>query len=130
MSGQALYRPRRPALSRTLAEAAAMPVRSRPEPGVASLAARMPHGDGAVLVMPASLRGDSQTDGIRRFLGELGYTPFGWELGVNLGPVPRVVAGSPRWRRGMVRCMSSASAWAACSPAGWRCARRHRCAAS
>lgn len=96
MSAPAGYRPRRPPLSRTLAEAAAMPVRSRREPGVDALAARMPRGSGPVLVMPASLRGDTQTEGIRQFLQELGYAPFGWELGVNLGPLPRVVTELPR----------------------------------
>lgn len=96
MSAQAEYRPRRPSLSRTLAEAAAMPMRSRIDPGVDALLARVPRGDGhAVLVMPTSLHGDPQTEGIRTFLREIGYVPFGWEFGVNLGPTARVVAGLP-----------------------------------
>jgi len=96
MSGQAAFRPRRPALSRTLAEAVAMPTRARPDPGAAALAARMPRGDGhAVLVLPTILHGDPQTEAIRGFLRALGYTPYGWDFGVNLGPVPRVVAALP-----------------------------------
>jgi pimeloyl-ACP methyl ester carboxylesterase len=89
------YRPRRPALSRTLAEVAALPTRARPDPDVAALLARAPRGDGPVLVMPASLCGDWQTETIRRFLSELGYRAFGWNLGMNLGPTPRVVAELP-----------------------------------
>jgi pimeloyl-ACP methyl ester carboxylesterase len=93
---EALYRPRRPALSRTLAEAAALPLRARPDPGVADLLARMPRGDGhAVLVLPSSLSGDWQTETIRQFLGTLGYRAFAWDLGINLGPTPKVVAELP-----------------------------------
>jgi pimeloyl-ACP methyl ester carboxylesterase len=91
-----IYRPRRPALARTLAEAAALPLRARPAAGMEALLARAPRGDGhAVLVMPTSLNGDPQTQGIRNFLGKLGYRAFGWELGVNFGPTARVVSGMP-----------------------------------
>jgi predicted alpha/beta hydrolase family esterase len=96
MSAADGYRPRRPPLSRTLAEAAAMPGRARVDPGVAELRSRVPRGDGhAVLVMPTSLHGDPQTEDVRSFLRDIGYVPFGWDFGVNLGPTARVVAGLP-----------------------------------
>ncbi len=51
-------------------------------------------GDGhAVLVLPALMRGDGYTVEVRQFLAGLGYTPYGWELGVNTGPTRRVLDG-------------------------------------
>jgi hypothetical protein len=49
-------------------------------------------GDGhSVLVLPASLRSDRQTMQLRAFLIGLGYAAYGWELGVNFGPIASVV---------------------------------------
>jgi pimeloyl-ACP methyl ester carboxylesterase len=94
VDGGAGYRPRRPALARTLAEAAALPSCLRRADGVEALLARVPRGDGhAVLMMPSTLRGDSQTESVRNFLGRLGYCTYGWDLGINLGPTKRVVSG-------------------------------------
>ena len=54
-----------------------------------------PPGDGhAVLVLPAVMRGDGQTARLRAFLAERGYAPFGWRLGVNLGPMPYLMSGA------------------------------------
>lgn len=52
--------------------------------------------DGAghvVLVIPAFLVGDRLSRHIHRFLERCGYRPFGWGLGVNWGPTPRLLAG-------------------------------------
>jgi len=60
-----------------------------------ALLAEAPRGDGhAVLVLPASLRGDRYTAGVRRFLSALGYVPYGWEQGVNRGPTVRLLRGA------------------------------------
>ena len=54
-----------------------------------------PRGDGhAVLFFPAVMRGDGQTAGVRNFLAANGYRAFGWDLGVNLGPVPWLLSGA------------------------------------
>jgi pimeloyl-ACP methyl ester carboxylesterase len=42
-------------------------------------------------VLPGILRGDAQTGQFRDCLQMLGYTPYGWELGTNLGPSPRTM---------------------------------------
>jgi len=61
------------------------------EPPIASV----PRGDGhAVLVLPSVIRDDAQTAHVRDFLAAIGYTPFGWELGVNLGPTAPLLAGA------------------------------------
>ncbi len=45
-----------------------------------------PRGDGhPVLVLPGFLTTDLSTVLIRRFLGQLGYSPLPWKLGLNLG---------------------------------------------
>lgn len=96
MSAQAGYRPRRPKLAATLIEVAALLDRARPAAALAALAERVPPGDGhAVLVMPTSLNTDAQTAWFREFLALIGYRPFAWELGRNLGPTPAVVAALP-----------------------------------
>lgn len=50
-----------------------------------------PDGTGAVLVLPGILRGDAQTARFRDCLQMLGYTPYGWELGINAGPTPVIM---------------------------------------
>lgn len=46
-----------------------------------------PRGDGhPVLVLPGFVTSDASTTLLRRYLQMLGYAPFAWELGRNLGP--------------------------------------------
>ena len=46
-----------------------------------------PRGDGhPVLVLPGFVTTDASTTLLRRYLELLGYTPYAWELGRNLGP--------------------------------------------
>jgi pimeloyl-ACP methyl ester carboxylesterase len=55
-----------------------------------------PHGDGhPVLVLPGFTAGDRTTRPLRAYLSELGYTTYGWGLGVNLGPTERVLEQLP-----------------------------------
>ncbi len=55
---------------------------------------RLPRGDGhPVLVLPGFVASDRSTAPLRRLLRDLGYAPFGWKLGQNLGPTPEIVAG-------------------------------------
>jgi pimeloyl-ACP methyl ester carboxylesterase len=54
----------------------------------------LPRGRGrAVLVIPGFLCGDSFTADMRQVLALCGFRPFGWELGVNWGPTPRLLRG-------------------------------------
>ena len=46
-----------------------------------------------MLVIPAFLTGDAFTAGLRRFLGGCGFRAFGWGLGLNWGPTPRLLEG-------------------------------------
>ena len=55
---------------------------------------RLPKGDGhPVLVLPGFVASDRSTVPLRRLLRDLGYSPFGWDLGTNVGPTPEIVAG-------------------------------------
>ncbi len=45
-----------------------------------------------VLLIPAFLTTDRVTRWLRLFLQRCGYRPFGWELGLNVGPTPRLMA--------------------------------------
>lgn len=49
-----------------------------------------------VLVVPAFLTTDAFTRPLRDFLRRCGYRAFGWDLGINLGPTPRLLAGLRR----------------------------------
>ncbi len=86
------YRPIRPVLPARLREFAALltrgPGRSAPPTSPVPAAAR-----GAVLVIPALLRADGQTIGLRAELAANGYAAFGWGLGADLGPTPKLMAG-------------------------------------
>lgn len=84
---------RRPPYLRLLAEAWSLAAyRPAPPP-----AAALPHGSGrTVLVIPAFLTGDISTQSLRAFLQGCGFRPFGWGLGVNWGPTPRILAGLER----------------------------------
>jgi hypothetical protein len=84
---------RRPALRRTIAEAAAL-ISPPARPPIDSLLTGVPRGDGhAVLVLPALLRGDRYTSYMRRFLTTIGYVSHGWNLGVDIGPTRRLLNG-------------------------------------
>jgi pimeloyl-ACP methyl ester carboxylesterase len=52
-----------------------------------------PGRDRVVLLIPAFLTTDAVTRWLRLFLQRCGYRPFGWELGLNVGPTPRLMAG-------------------------------------
>jgi pimeloyl-ACP methyl ester carboxylesterase len=68
-----------------------------PRVDLAALAAELPRGDGhAVLVLPAALRGDGLTREARSLLARLGYAAYGWDLGIDFGPTPRLVRGCQR----------------------------------
>lgn len=55
---------------------------------------RLPSGDGhPVLVLPGFSASDRSTDPLRDLLRRLGYRTYGWGLGVNVGPTPRIVEG-------------------------------------
>ena len=66
----------------------------RPQsPSVSSV----PEGKGrVVLVVPPFLSGDGMTQGLRAYLQGCGFQTFGWGLGVNWGPTPRILAGLER----------------------------------
>src|SRR5271165_213214 len=60
----------------------------RPVPG------DLPCGDGrAVLVIPGFLCGDGLTAPLRTALSACGFRAFGWNLGMNWGPTPRLLSG-------------------------------------
>ncbi|HEV3175775.1 MAG TPA: alpha/beta hydrolase [Stellaceae bacterium] len=57
-----------------------------PDPGT------LPSGRGhVVLVIPAFLTADAVTKPLRSFLTRCGYRVFGWDLGINWGPTPRLL---------------------------------------
>ncbi len=57
----------------------------------------LPDGRGhVVLVIPAFLTTDRVTRQLRRFLQHCGYRSFGWGLGINWGPTPRLAAALRR----------------------------------
>jgi pimeloyl-ACP methyl ester carboxylesterase len=56
---------------------------------------RLPHGDGhPVLVFPGLGASDLSTAPLRRVLKRIGYTPYPWRQGFNLGPRHGVLAAS------------------------------------
>ncbi len=57
----------------------------------------LPKGDGhPVLVLPGFTAADSSTVQLRALLRQLGYRTYGWKLGSNVGPTPKVVEGLER----------------------------------
>jgi pimeloyl-ACP methyl ester carboxylesterase len=67
----------------------------RSAPATADILATAPRGTGApILVLPGVFRTDAQTNDLRVLLSQLGYTPFGWELGRNLGPTQKLMRGA------------------------------------
>ena len=85
------YRPSRPPLLATLREFLSLFVRDERAPQTSVVPPFQPRG--AVLVLPALLRGDRQTRALRAALASHGYAAFGWELGVDFGPTPKLMAG-------------------------------------
>ena len=62
-----------------------------PDPGT------LPSGRGhVVLVIPAFLTPDAITKPLRQFLMRCGYRAFGWNLGINWGPTPRLLSERER----------------------------------
>ena len=56
--------------------------------------AELPDGNNlVVLLVPAFLTNDSFTAPLRAYLRRCGFRPSGWQLGVNWGPTPRLLAG-------------------------------------
>ena len=50
-----------------------------------------PQGDGhPILVIPGFLGDDSATYLLRAYLSKLGYTPFPWDMGYNLGNIKKI----------------------------------------
>lgn len=67
----------------------------------------VPMGRGhVVLLIPGFLTNDSLTHELRTYLHRCGYRSFGWGLGVNWGPTPRLVAGL-RGRLAQLRALGS-----------------------
>jgi pimeloyl-ACP methyl ester carboxylesterase len=57
----------------------------------------VPHARGqVVLLIPGFLTTDVLTRELRTYLDQCGYRSFGWGLGVNWGPTPRLVGGLRR----------------------------------
>jgi pimeloyl-ACP methyl ester carboxylesterase len=67
----------------------------RAAPATADILATAPRGAGGpILLLPGVFRTDAQTSDLRAVLSQLGYTPFGWELGRNLGPTQKLMRGA------------------------------------
>lgn len=50
-----------------------------------------PSGDGhPVLVIPGFLSSDQSTKNLRKFIKDIGYSPYGWELGTNMGDIRKL----------------------------------------
>lgn len=90
---------RRPACARLVAELWSL-LTYRPVPPPPQ---SLPNGRGRpVLVVPAFLTSDSFTGRLREFLMLCGLRSFGWGLGINWGPTPRLLEGLDR-RLGNIR---------------------------
>lgn len=71
--------------ARAWAEFGSLPLRAR------GLVRSLPRGDGhAVMIVPGFGAGDLATLPLRRLLGQLGYTVYGWEQGTNWGMRPAI----------------------------------------
>ncbi len=59
-----------------------------------TLTALAPRGDGQpVLVLPGLTTSDRSTVALRRFLRSKGFRAYGWDLGLNFGPLPGIEDG-------------------------------------
>jgi hypothetical protein len=84
---------RRPSNFLILREALSLFCDHRPPPDPAEL----PNGRGhVVLLVPGLFTSDAVNRSLQRFLNACGYHAFGWGLGVNWGPTPRLVSGLRR----------------------------------
>ena len=95
---------------------------------------RAPSGDGhPVLALPGFLASDLSMAPMRRYLRELGYDTYAWQMGRNTGGVTRMraalarSAGARFTPRPAARSASSDGASAASMRAIWRCRRRTWC---
>ena len=94
---------------------------------------RAPRGDGhPVLALPGFLASDLSMAPMRRYLSELGYDTYAWQMGRNIGGVAHArraarPAGCESTTRPAARSASSAGASAASMRAIWRCRRRRWC---
>ncbi len=59
--------------------------------GLLSGTRKLPHGQGPVLVIPGFQASDFETALLRRKLGRLGYTVYGWGLGRNHGKTGKLL---------------------------------------
>ena len=84
---------RRPSVRLTMHEAWSLLSRGSPPPDPAGLADGRGH---VVLLVPAMLTTDTINRPLQGFLNARGYRAFGWGLGVNWGPTPRLVTGLRR----------------------------------
>jgi pimeloyl-ACP methyl ester carboxylesterase len=81
--------PQRPSYALLLGELKALLL--DPLPGAPP--ADAPQGDGhPVLALPPLFCSDRLTAPLRAYLGACGFVPYGWKLGRNLGPSPRLQA--------------------------------------
>ncbi len=78
----------RPGYARLWREAWSLLTYRPPEPPAEALG-----GGEIVLVIPAFLTTDAITAALRGYLERCGFRAFGWALGVNWGPTPRLLAG-------------------------------------
>jgi pimeloyl-ACP methyl ester carboxylesterase len=84
---------RRPSMLLTVREVWSLFSYFPPAPDPAELASGRGH---VVLLLPALFTTDAVNRPLRRFLDACGYRTFGWGLGVNWGPTPRLVTGLRR----------------------------------
>jgi pimeloyl-ACP methyl ester carboxylesterase len=55
------------------------------------LVLQVPRGNGPVMVLPGFMTDDSSTWLLRRFLERIGYAATGWNLGLNRGPLTKLL---------------------------------------
>jgi pimeloyl-ACP methyl ester carboxylesterase len=83
-------RVRRPSIRLTLREALAIFPTGASAPDPAEIAPGRGH---VVLLVPGWFTTDAVNAPLQRFLNACGYRAFGWRLGMNWGPTPRLVEG-------------------------------------
>lgn len=82
------FRPKPPSLFLTAMELTRAAAEFATLPGSLPILRRAPKGDGhPVLVLPGFTASDISTTPLRRYLSNLGYNVFAWELGRNWGMV-------------------------------------------
>ena len=86
------YRPARPPFRAVLQELGTFLVREK-RPAVSDRDLIPSGSQPPVLVIPALIRGDGHTRGLRAALIQAGYPAYGWDLGVDWGPTPKLLAG-------------------------------------